>query len=1430
MGVISYSNVTLSNINDGVSILSTVVTYAASVSGTIAPSADLTDENGLVLIDSDGEHLITDFTWSDTIPECPEGWYLWARTVLNYSDGSKACIYSVSRQGVNGEKGDKGISVALVYLYQRSTSTPALPSNDIKYYFSNGEIVGNIGKWSHSIPSGVADLWTTFATASSASYYDTIPSSEWTQPVKFVQNGLGVLETTISYGVSNSGSTQPSNWSSNVPTPSKGQWLWIKTVFTYTDGSSVTSYSKSYVGINGYVHVAWANSADGSQDFSTTNSEGKLYIGVCTNETQASPTIYTAYSWSLIRGEDGYNKATINLYRRSDTTPSKPNQTMNYTFSTGILSPIPTVWYTNIPASDGKPCYVTSVSAVSQKDIYTINGDYWTDPVKLVEDGYNQAMVSLYKRSETAPSAPTSSCTYTFATGALSPIPTGWYTEIPEANGFPCYVTSAYAISLGATYEFGSTSWSEPVKFAADGYSQANVQLYKRASTTPSKPGVTTTYTFSTGTLSPIPTGWSLNVPETNSDREPCYITTVKFAIQGDIHTISPNDWSVPVKFVVDGIDGQDGATVNKITQQYCISTSETVLPQNPTWVNDLPEIDSTANPRQWIWSRWKIETDDGNTTYTTPVCSVGISGVSWKADRSNNSIVGQVWQTDINTSINQYDTNNGTTTSLRNRVTTVEQTVNGYDVVVEDVTTHHNGLVDDIASHRMELNQTADKFDLLATFNGELTEFSLTNDMIKAITNQFIIKDSSGSSTVISGGKIAANSITLGEVASDISGLGATATNYIKIDGNNGIKIQDSSDNTDYVRISSSAIDLVRNNASKVYIEDASVRIGELGTSSSKKRNIYITDSAIQFRNYTDVLAKWDSTDGIVLYQGNGNAAVTIGTSGASFTGNISATSGTIGAGSQKINIGTNSTYGSIYYGMDSLSSSNNGFYIGTDGISLGGGKFKVTAAGYLTATSGSIGSSVTIGGYTASSIASMASSGAATATNYITYIDSSNGIQVHNSDDSSDYIRINSDNIGILRNNKLVAEFTDGALRFYDGTRETSNTADLMSEFTRSAINFYANNKKVVGISSSNSAALTFYSPDDGTTQLAQYGSTSMTLGNTSSGYLTASSGGINLYSGSTVLAHIGYGSGKNEGGKTETAPYYDLGIRNENDYPIGNYSVVEGSDNTASGYTSHAEGSCTTAYGLYSHAEGGGSVAWGTASHAEGAYTEANAHYSHAGGYFTTAGSPYQTVIGKYNLNNSSNAFEIGWGTSSRTSDSKNIFSVDTSGNVHIPGSFYVGCNSNGSGGTALQNYSTTSTVSSGNSSLVTSGGVYSYINKATSVSSGGTGLITSGAVYTYVNNKVADLVQAISFNITCGKNASAGNYSTTMSVPSGYKLLCTKPVGVYVSGGATAATHDMSVSVSSGTATIKVYLYPGGITSNLIISGAVLFIKS
>lgn len=86
--------------------------------------------------------------------------------------------------------------------------------------------------------------------------------------------------------------------------PSK--YIWSRFV-----GAQGAKGDQGIQGINGtdgktsYLHIAYANSADGSSGFSTTDSAGKLYIGQYTDFVSADSTDYKKYSWSKIKGETG---------------------------------------------------------------------------------------------------------------------------------------------------------------------------------------------------------------------------------------------------------------------------------------------------------------------------------------------------------------------------------------------------------------------------------------------------------------------------------------------------------------------------------------------------------------------------------------------------------------------------------------------------------------------------------------------------------------------------------------------------------------------------------------------------------------------------------------------------------------------------------------------------------------------------------------------------------------------------------------------------------------------------------------------------------------------------------------------------------------------------------------------------------------------
>lgn len=93
-----------------------------------------------------------------------------------------------------------------------------------------------------------------------------------------------------------------------------------------------------------------------------------------------------------------------------------------------------------------------------------------------------------------------------------------------------------------------------------------------------------------------------------------------------------------------------------------------------------------------------------------------------------------------------------------------------------------------------------------------------------------------------------------------------------------------------------------------------------------------------------------WSLTaDGFVL-ESSGQEVFKATKDGVDITGKITATSGFIGGKNKGFTI----TENAIYNALSSLYGTVNGVYIGTDGIALGGGKFRVNSNGQLYATDG--------------------------------------------------------------------------------------------------------------------------------------------------------------------------------------------------------------------------------------------------------------------------------------------------------------------------------------------------------------------------------------------------------------------------------------------------------------------------------------------
>lgn len=288
---------------NGVGIADTSITYAVSVSGTQEP------ESG----------------WSEQVPELIKGRFLWTKTFWRYTDGAHETGYSVAYIGQDGNTGKDGIA---------GKDGVGIATTEIMYASSNSATIAPAGGWSTQVPTVPQGhyLWTkttwrytdkTTETGYSVSRngQDGAKGDPGRDGVPG-KNGLGLKNTSVMYGISINDTVQPGSWTSQVPALIKGQYLWTRTIWTYTDNSNETGYQKTYIprdGNNGRDGIA---GKDGVGIKSTTITYAGSTSGTVpptTNWTSNIPNVQpgfflwtkTVWTYTDNTSETGYSISKI---------------------------------------------------------------------------------------------------------------------------------------------------------------------------------------------------------------------------------------------------------------------------------------------------------------------------------------------------------------------------------------------------------------------------------------------------------------------------------------------------------------------------------------------------------------------------------------------------------------------------------------------------------------------------------------------------------------------------------------------------------------------------------------------------------------------------------------------------------------------------------------------------------------------------------------------------------------------------------------------------------------------------------------------------------------------------------------------------------------------------------------------------------------
>lgn len=390
--------------------------------------------------------------------------------------------------------------------------------------------------------------------------------------------GKGVKSTSVAYQVSTSGTTVPTGtWSGSVPSASAGQYLWTRTIITYTDDTTSTIYSVGRMGTNG------ANGTNGKSIGSVVN----YYLA-----TASSSGVTTATSgWTTAVQSVSAAKKYLWNY-----------EVVKYTDGT--------------VASTTAPCIIGSYGDRGSKGDKGDTGSTGNG-IKSITEHY-----AVSASNSTVPTSWSSTVpTMTESNKYL------WnYETITYTNGTTVDTTKrvigVYG-NKGATGATGSQGYSLVANVVRDAFTESQWTAYgtiNHEETWPSTSGIRNGCRI----------GDMFAIVGTATDTKNAHVAYYRSnTASGDLkglcisHTIIPRGATGATGSKGDkGDTGATGKGVKSIVEQYYKSTSATAM-SGGSWSTTYPGWENS----KYIWTRSVITYTDNTTSTTTAVCVTGARG-----------------------------------------------------------------------------------------------------------------------------------------------------------------------------------------------------------------------------------------------------------------------------------------------------------------------------------------------------------------------------------------------------------------------------------------------------------------------------------------------------------------------------------------------------------------------------------------------------------------------------------------------------------------------------------------------------------------------------------------------------------------------------------------------------------------------------------
>lgn len=581
----------------------------------------------------DGGKTFTGNTGEDT------GSYLGQYVDFEPADSTDVTKYAWSKiKGEDGADGKDGVA---------GKDGVGLKATAIQYAQSTSGTTAPTTGWANSVPTLVKGqyLWTktvwTYTDNSSETGYTVSYNAKDGNTGKdgiAGKDGVGISNTVIEYVGAVSGTSKPtSGWSTTIPTVPAGQYLWTRTTWHYTDGTSEQGYSAALMGKTG------SAGKDGS--------DGKDGVGIAstavTYQASGSGTTAPSGTWSTTVPEVSADQYlwTRTIINYTDST-SSTSYSVGKMGADGVGSHLHTAWkmangtfmqdypqFGLLRSSEIK-LYNSSTANVLDKSGFETSGKLYFSRTAVTHGGfYINDLTDFYPNTtyiEEFTLKPTSGAATEFLI----------FNQFTDMTYFEVFingesVTTSIASSGAVPYEF-----------------ELNKEYaFKVVFTTGSMETIPSYYGLLLQVNKTVAVAYSFemyNVALYTQIKENTYPKyRGEYSDNSEVSSTNPDDYTWTVYL---GQEGSEGTSVTSVVEEYYISTSPDSQ-AGGSWSTTVP---NNADPNKYIWRRMKTTLSDGTVTYTNPALIQGMTGIYpyigptapanpkdgqqwWKSDSSGN-------------------------------------------------------------------------------------------------------------------------------------------------------------------------------------------------------------------------------------------------------------------------------------------------------------------------------------------------------------------------------------------------------------------------------------------------------------------------------------------------------------------------------------------------------------------------------------------------------------------------------------------------------------------------------------------------------------------------------------------------------------------------------------------------------------------------